>query len=459
MNKPVVVFALALATGWALPSRADYLEVRRNALLKKKPARDASTVRALEPATLVKLTSEEQTDGYYRVATRSGEKGYLYRTLVRRHRGELPPAPPREPDDAEDESEAEGPSRPEPAPARSRRARTSSLSRLPELGASGTAEMRVHLINVGQGQSLLLEFSCGAALIDTGGETNEAFDSGNALRNYLDAFFTRRADLSNTIDLLAITHPHKDHILNAELVTEHYTVKNVITDGLTSSQGGPVQRRLHEWAESHAKLQKISVDDIPAGGLTSATIDPIRCADRDPKLKVLWGELTTRPAGWSEREFNNENNHSVVLRVDFGQSSLLIPGDLELQGIEALLAKHSPATLDADILQVGHHGSRNATTPDLLATITPLIALIPSGDPARELQWTAWDHGHPRQTVIDDLLEALETPRAAVNAPIATGEERFETVRLDEAIYATGWDGSVVVTASEEEKMSVVTER
>jgi hypothetical protein len=68
-------------------------------------------------------------------------------------------------------------------------------------------------------------------------------------------------------------------------------------------------------------------------------------------------------------------------------------------------------------------------------------------------------HGHPRQTVIDGLLEALKTPRAAVNALIATGEERFETVRLDEAIYATGWDGSVVVTASEDEKMSVVTER
>src|SRR4051812_31578041 len=54
-------------------------------------------------------------------------------------------------------------------------------------GPTGAARMRVHLIDIGQGAATLLEFSCAAVLVDTGGETNEEFDSGAALRRYLDA--------------------------------------------------------------------------------------------------------------------------------------------------------------------------------------------------------------------------------------------------------------------------------
>ena len=53
--------------------------------------------------------------------------------------------------------------------------------------------MRMHFIDIGQGDATLLEFPCGAVLIDTGGEQNESFASDQALRDYLDAFFARRA--------------------------------------------------------------------------------------------------------------------------------------------------------------------------------------------------------------------------------------------------------------------------
>jgi competence protein ComEC len=84
--------------------------------------------------------------------------------------------------------------------------------------------MTFHFIDIGQGDATLLEFPCGAALIDTGGELNELFDSNKALLAYLDAFFARRKDLGGTLDLLLITHPHIDHNRSALAVLERYTV-------------------------------------------------------------------------------------------------------------------------------------------------------------------------------------------------------------------------------------------
>src|SRR5262245_11874629 len=65
-------------------------------------------------------------------------------------------------------------------------------------------EMNAHFINVGQGASVLLEFACGAVLLDTGGEKNDSFDSTQRLTDYLDAFFTRRRDLSSTLALVVL---------------------------------------------------------------------------------------------------------------------------------------------------------------------------------------------------------------------------------------------------------------
>lgn len=71
--------------------------------------------------------------------------------------------------------------------------------------------MVMHFIDVGQGAATLLEFPCGAMLIDTGGENNALFDSEPKLLAYLNDFFQRRSDLNKTLDALVITHPHIDH--------------------------------------------------------------------------------------------------------------------------------------------------------------------------------------------------------------------------------------------------------
>ncbi|MBM4356706.1 MAG: MBL fold metallo-hydrolase [Deltaproteobacteria bacterium] len=309
-------------------------------------------------------------------------------------------------------------------------------------------EARFHLIDVGQGAAALLEFPCGAALIDTGGETNFKFDSGRVLRDYLEGFFARRADLARTLDLVVLTHPHLDHTRNVELVVENFTVKHVVTDGDAHGSGGKQQAWLEAWARTNARLETIRSEDVPAGGKSSPVLDPIACRPIDPTIQALWGSVAAAPAGWPERAFRNHNNHSVVIRVGFGKASFIVSGDLEEAGIQSLLERHRPSgALDVDVWQVGHHGSYNATTIPLLEALSPRIALIPMGAPDRWTKWTAWKFGHPRKRAVDMLLGAVSDARAPVNVLVGTSVETFVPQRLERAVYGTGWDGHVVVTA------------
>ena len=71
--------------------------------------------------------------------------------------------------------------------------------------------MAAHYIDVGQGAAVLLEFSCGAVLVDTGGQGDKYVDGNAKLMAYLNAFFARRTDLDRTFDAVFLTHAHADH--------------------------------------------------------------------------------------------------------------------------------------------------------------------------------------------------------------------------------------------------------
>ena len=315
---------------------------------------------------------------------------------------------------------------------------------------SGDAKMVVHMIDVGQGAATLIEFSCAAILVDTGGETDDGFDSGKHLTSYLDRFFERRKDLHQTLALLLLTHPHIDHTRNAMEVWTRYHVQNVVTDGRTDSTGGAQVAALISAADAaQVGEEKINEHDIPAEGLSDRVIDPVRCADGDPDIRVLWGDVSAENVGWNRRALKNANNDSVVTKVTLGAASFLILGDLEEAGIEALVKRYvGTSLLGADVFEVGHHGSINATTKALLDAISPKIALISVGSPERREAWTAWQYGHPRKPTIEALEAVLDGKhREPANEQVAIGAKRFESRTITSAIYATAWDGDVDVTA------------
>jgi competence protein ComEC len=138
-----------------------------------------------------------------------------------------------------------------------------------------------------------------------------------------------------------------------------------------------------------------------------------------------------------------------------------VTGDLEEDGIAAMLERYAGTNeLDADVYEVGHHGSYNGTTKALLDAITPKAALIGMGSPERQETFSAWAFGHPRSVVIDLLEHALTgEKRAAITVPIATGAKAFEQHEVTAPIYATGWDGNVVVTMYGDGRYEVATKQ
>jgi competence protein ComEC len=321
--------------------------------------------------------------------------------------------------------------------------------------------MAVHVLDIGQGSATLVEFSCGAMLVDTGGELNSHFDSVAVLQDHLEAFFARRTDLSRTLALLIITHPHIDHMRGLPMLLDNFRVENIVDNGqrgvdLVKEQQQRLSRYLETPAPGHKRPQYRAVltDEIPtSSGLTDGIIDPIRCDPVDPQIRVLGGRHDKDP-GWRQsaygkRNFENENNHSVVTRVDFGKSSLLITGDLEDVAIHHLVSRYQgTGLLDVDIYIAGHHGSHNGTTRGLLAEMTPDVAVISAGPASRRRSWTAWRYGHPRDKAVSMLEEGVRLGRSSVDVLVGAGTQRFFEKNMTQAVFATAWDGTVVVEAA-----------
>lgn len=246
-----------------------------------------------------------------------------------------------------------------------------------------------------------------------------------------------------------LTHPHIDHTRNAMEVWKRYKVLNVVTDGMTVSSGGRQEEAVIQAADgAHVGDDRVNEHDIPREGLRDAVIDPVSCPDGDPDIRVLWGAVTESDVKWSEVALKNANNDSVVVKISLGRGSILITGDLEEDGIDALVRKFAgTAVLDVDVYEVGHHGSYNATTKGLLDAITPKIALIAMGSSERHETWSAWAYGHPRLSTIELLEHSLSGERRTpISASVALGAKQFERREITAPIYATGWDGDVVVT-------------
>lgn len=356
-----------------------------------------------------------------------------------------------------------------PAP---RRVRDDDPTRRPEDTVAADA-MTFHFIDIGQGDATLLEFPCGAALIDTGGEKNELFDSDRALMAYLEAFFARRRDLNDTLDLLLITHPHIDHNRSAVAVLEKYAVRSVVDNGAdaphshndgTEDPGATQQMAMHAWLRDHPRdpptaYLGLRAADIPPEGLRTPAIDPIgACAASavDPRFTALWGTVTEDLRAYGD----NPNNHSIVTRVDFGKASALFTGDLELIGLSRLATRYEahPELLDVDIYQVGHHGSKNATIHYQMEMMSPRVAVISMGPYERNVPWTARKYGHPNIVALEHMVHphhGVRGQRSPIEAWIglkgAFKDEKvevFERRTVDRAIYATGWDGTVTITAN-----------
>ena len=356
-------------------------------------------------------------------------------------------------------------------------AATPNLAGLPDNTASDDT-MVAHFIDVGQGDATLLEFKCGAILIDTGGETTDEVVGRDRLVSYLDEFFTRRTDLARTLSLVVLSHPHIDHtdgvhgILDAQPAIN---ILNVLDNGASSGRNSGIsgQKALQNYArDTDAGYVGLAETDITTvAGVTNEIIDPLDCrrgdVGFDPRITALWGRVDEQ-SDWA----NNANNDSVIVRVDFGKASFLFTGDMQEEGIEAMLDSYSPdrRILDVDVLKVGHHGSHNATTKELVAAVSPKIAVAQSGDTTLSHdRYSAWAYGHPNQRAIKLLIDpvtGLSTTRSPKTVIVGVkGRDRksgadpvFTTMTMSRALYDNAWDGNIAITANADGSLKVQSE-
>ncbi len=249
-------------------------------------------------------------------------------------------------------------------------------------GNGENEEVAFHIIDVGQGDAILITTESGNMLIDTG-------DLGNKPRNALTAYLHKHGITS--FEYVVFTHTDSDHIGSGDYVIENYDVKNVIMPDYTATT--KVFERLVDAVENK------NVNLILIGE------DKDVCEQYGYTFKL--GPIVNTVMGPTE-DFSDANEMSVVIKAVYGETSVLLTGDAEHKSEEAMLDIYRRGELDCDILKVGHHGSNTSTTDEFLDAVSPELAVISCGEGNK--------FGHPHSATTKKLSKAnIETFRTDVN--------------------------------------------
>lgn len=221
-----------------------------------------------------------------------------------------------------------------------------------------SSTLKVHYIDVGQGDAILLEQDSHFMLIDGGPNSCEA-----NLKNYL-----KNAGV-HTLDYVVGTHAHEDHIGGLDGIINSFNVKKVFFPSVTSSTR-TFTNLVNAVKEKKLTFTKPEVGaSFPLGNATCTILAP------------------------NSNRYSSGNNHSIVLRVTFGTNSFLFTGDAETLSENEILSKG--LVVKSDVLKVGHHGSKTSTSVKFLNAVNPRFAVISCG--------VNNDYGHPNDTTIRKL--------------------------------------------------------
>ena len=94
---------------------------------------------------------------------------------------------------------------------------------------------------------------------------------------------------------------------------------------------------------------------LEVSGFTNDIIDAVNCNGTNPVIKVLWGMTAIKPASWTADEFGKVNNHSLVIKIEYGASTLLITGDPEERAQQDMLAMYITNVFDVAKLSPGDY--------------------------------------------------------------------------------------------------------
>jgi competence protein ComEC len=265
-----------------------------------------------------------------------------------------------------------------------------------------TGELQVHVLDVGpvEGDSILIVSPTGKSVLIDAGDAGKGKVVLDALKRYK----------IEKLDYFIATHPHPDHIGGADEVMNGVKVGTVIDNGVDLSTPTPTPVPTKKGSKAKpaptpapkkSKVKSINAffDEYKDARQNSGA--QYEKAEPGKKYDLGGGAILTVLAP-SEPFFtkeqmkaggNDPNANSIVLRLDYGDFTMLFMGDAESQTEERLLSKD--IDLKAKVIKIAHHGSKYATSENFLKRVQPEAAIISDG---------AWNrYGHPAQSMLDRL--------------------------------------------------------
>ncbi len=217
--------------------------------------------------------------------------------------------------------------------------------------------LKVTFLDVGQGDGSVVEFPDGQFLTIDAGPRTESFDSGERI-----VFPFLRYDGGRRLDVMMISHHHEDHVGGAPYLLAHLPVEEVWDNG--DSLAEPI----YQLYRSIIGRKQIPLRAVSAGFH--------RLDWHGASIWIFYPLNPSHKTGQADPS-DNENNHSVVVKICFGNRSFLFTGDIERPVEEKLL--QFGALLKSDVLKVPHHGSKTSSTLEFLQTVHPHYAVISVG--------------------------------------------------------------------------------
>ena len=244
--------------------------------------------------------------------------------------------------------------------------------------------MTVTVLDVGQGDALFIETPRKRQMLIDGGPSSTVIQKLGRVMPFYD----------RSIDVIVLTNPDADHFVGLIEVLRRYAVGKILMTG--------VKKESTLYETFLATLRERSVP------VTMVVAPDVLALDEETSFSIL-----APLESWEGRPTESINDTSIVGRLDYQDFSMLFTGDATVKVEEELL--RNSAQLDADVLKVGHHGSKTSSSADFLAAVSPELAVVSLGKNNR--------YGHPHAEVLS-RLDAVGIPLRRTDAD---GDIRIES--------------------------------